>query len=223
MNATNFSSYGDYIASTLQPNSKFYANSLWARQIPSDLPVLVLELSKQEFKGMRHQGGRGSFGFGHIPFRTTDGNKRHVMTMRLQTEATQCYWLADTADEEIWKAIDAWKKQKLVPFVLRCGNKMMYTTTSYHPQGWADDKFRTEVCPEPSLQYWEIATSLASSGLVSAQATSDIRGVSLKNVVVSVLVTKRLRRFANEGDADIALRSKPPADAVASYFPSIVR
>ncbi|SIT46203.1 conserved hypothetical protein [Paraburkholderia ribeironis] len=183
-----------FAAGSLNRARDFKRESKLARALPPALPVLTCPVEQSDQRilmGLRMQ--RHSFGFGSVPML---GDK--VMTIRLQLDGLQVYWLADMSDGEVWAAIDAWRKAGKVPFCFgfasRTKQDCMLGTVDISAEAPKISKFRDRVTPEIPEGIWDQMADLATSGVMQLQATSDIPGVALEHVLVNVLATKRLRK-----------------------------
>ncbi|MBR8175780.1 hypothetical protein [Burkholderia ambifaria] len=189
----DFQEFVFFAAGSLNQARDFKKESKLARTLPPALPVLTCPVEESDLRilmGLRMQ--RQCFGFGSVPM---TGDK--VMTIRLQLDGLQVYWLADMSDREVWVAIDAWRKAGKVPFCFGFASETtqdcMLGTVDIAAQAPRISNFRGRVTPEFPEGIWEQLADLAASGVMQLQATSDIPGVALEHVLVNVLATKRLR------------------------------
>jgi hypothetical protein len=184
------------------PNELLWPHLSVARELPAKVPVLRGTLEKRFFNDMDRRDGRANIGFGSIPFKTGNGATCHILTIRYQIEEAQCYWLADMSDIEVWNAIDTWREYRVIPVLFRGGDEVLYSTISYPPAVAELERYRGEVSSEVSREFWDFAVGLASSGFIRSFATTDIEGAALKKLAANVLVTERLKPFADEEIAD---------------------
>jgi len=189
----DFQEFTFFAAGSLNPARVFRKESKLARALPPALPVLTCPVEQSDQRilmGLRMR--QHCFGFGSVPM---TGDK--VMTIRLQLDGLQVYWLADMSDPEVWAAIDAWRKAGKIPFCFgfasRTKQDCMLGTIDIAAEAPKISKFRDRVTPEIPEGIWDQMADLATSGLMQIQATSDIPGVALEHVLVNVLATKRLR------------------------------
>lgn len=202
---------------SLASSAEYKANSRRAKGLPGNLPVLSATVDLPELEVLKRTNGRGNapscFGFGHIQMQTISGDPAPIMTIRFQLGGVQVYWLADMSDGDVWRAIDAWRKRKQVPLSIGHSTEMVFTILDYAVERMVLDKFRGEIRPEATPDFPEIAATLASSGIIEAQATTDIPGVELELVVVNVLVSPRLSEFVSGK----LMRDKPVIASSASF------
>lgn len=164
---------------TLHNASEFARISTSASTLKPDTPVLgssidmkrLLDLSRVE----------GTFGFGHF---RVDG--RIVLSIRYQSGAAQVYWLADSADPSVWAAIDIMKKNGEVGFMFEEGSRGAFVPWKLLPHHEDIRILRAESLSHPD-GLSDAAVALATSGLVEANATTDIPGTELRYVHVNVL------------------------------------
>jgi hypothetical protein len=60
------------------------------------------------------------------------------------------------------------------------------------------EQFRGECGRNRAWEFMQCAASLAGSGRIQLNATTDIPGVRLEHVLVNILMTERLERVAKE-------------------------
>lgn len=186
---------------SISPNSEFKADSRLAKGLPGNLPVLSGILDVPDFETLTRAYGRGDspvcLGFGNMQACSASGQMLSIMTIRLQLGGVQLYWLADMSDAEVWRAVDAWRKRKQLPISVGHSKQMLYMVPDYAVGRMVLDSFRGEIRAEASPEFLDVVCGLASSGIVEAQATTDIPGVELQRVLVNVLMSPRLRKFVN--------------------------
>ncbi|ACC75965.1 hypothetical protein Bphy_6958 (plasmid) [Paraburkholderia phymatum STM815] len=88
-----------------------------AAGLPGNIPVLTFPLRPSEAQCLSRNYRGYQFGFGHVE--TGDGM---LLTMRLQLEAVQFYWIAQMTDPELWAAIDMWRREQRIPVGLKIQN-----------------------------------------------------------------------------------------------------
>jgi hypothetical protein len=189
---------------TLHKASEFVRSSTTASSMKPDTPVLgspvdikrFLELSRVE----------GTFGFGHF---RVDG--RIVLSMRLQSGAAQIYWLADSADPSLWAAIDVMKKNQEVGFMLEEGRQSVFVRWDLPPNHEDIRVLRAESLSHPG-GLCDAALELANSGLVEANATTDIPGIELKYVHVNVLASESVHHMLQAIQASLPDRATERRD-----------
>ncbi|KVK74443.1 hypothetical protein WJ47_34445 [Burkholderia ubonensis] len=167
-----------------------------AKGLPDDLPVLTCPVAEEDAHRFSAPNFETCFGFGT----TVKTLGVPLMTIRLQVGGAQIYWLADLTDPEVWSAYDMWKRVGCAPIalLLESGNnrscKFGVQDVSGKPTSMED--FRVYAGKPVSEDIWQTMEFLSKSGLMKMQATTDIPGVPLTQVLVNILLTKRLERYA---------------------------
>jgi hypothetical protein len=162
--------------------------------LPDDIPVLTFPLRASEACRLGSSFQKANFGFGHMEIE--DGL---LMTMRLQLQGVQFYWLAEMTDPELWAAIDRWRSVGRVPFGLQIerGNKwdMKLGALNISPGRLTSEKYRAA---PPRLVAAHDLHSMARlvTGFIQRHATTDIPGIPLEHVFASVLLTKQFEAVA---------------------------
>lgn len=156
----------------------FAGTSSFAAKMRPRSPVLVSSIDMARY--MEVSRTEGCFGFGH--FRVGD---RGVLSFRLQSGGAQVYWLADAADPRAWATVDDIRKGE-VGFMLMQGIDAVFLPLKVHGRKDAVDSVRAKSLSYPGGRS-DVASYLADSGMVQRTATSDIPGVELRYVHVSVL------------------------------------
>jgi hypothetical protein len=164
-----------------------------AAKLRPSTPVLTSSCELDLLKKYARHDGAGCFGFGCIHV-----DDCPLLTMRLQIGALQIYWLADPSDPELWKTIDLWKKVGQAGFALAQGSNVAFFSWDMRsPQtGMTVEQFRGECGRNRAWEFMQCAASLAGSGRIQLNATTDIPGVRLEHVLVNILMTERLERVA---------------------------
>ena len=138
--------------------------------------------------------GNGSVGCGHRA-----GPGLSVVTIRFQIGATQIYFLADASCRQLWTVIDTWRANRQAPVALIEDGQILYLVPEFD---WTPGKstsgidyLRRECERDMSVPFMEFCSSLAASGSIERQATSDLEGIKLSHVEVNILVPERLTRY----------------------------
>ncbi|EKS70391.1 hypothetical protein [Caballeronia sp. PC1] len=199
---THFDTISSAVAlSSLIPNASFKSVFRTAKQLPGNLPVLNATVDSQKLAALLQPHQIGSiptcFGFGSMEARSKVGDTMQIMTIRFQLGGVQFYWLADMSDGEVWRAIDAWRKRKQVALVVGHVDQRAFLVAHYNPERSSLDRFKGDIRPEPSSEFFDLVCDVASNGFVAAQATTDIPGTALQQVVVNVLVSPRQQQYLN--------------------------
>ncbi|AQV96559.1 hypothetical protein BJN34_22085 [Cupriavidus necator] len=183
---------------TLEKLESFGAQFEQARGLPGNLPVLTCPISEKEKHLLESMGGKSNLGFGCINL--ADGSKLH--TIRFQMGGLQFYWVADMVDPEVWAAIDMWRTVGRMPLLFRIENGedwgAKFGVISGPTGTLSNEVFRRGGNPEPSATTVTQLLRLVSSGILEAEATTDIEGVPLRHVFVNALVTMRVSQFIDQ-------------------------
>ena len=138
--------------------------------------------------------GSGSLGFGHIA-----GPGLSVVTIRVQMGATQIYFLADASCRQLWSVVDMWRANRQAPVALIEDGQVLYSVPEID---WTPGKstsgidyLRRECERDMSVPFMEFCSSLAASGTIERQATSDLEGIKLSHVEVNILMPERLTQY----------------------------
>ncbi|TAL98647.1 MAG: hypothetical protein EPN73_01600 [Paraburkholderia sp.] len=166
-----------------------------AEGLPDDMPVLTFPLKPYEARCIPMNPTSTCFGFGHMEL-----SDRMLMTMRLQFEGTQLYWIAEMTDPELWAAIDMWRKYEHVPVGLKVDNgdswSAVFVNVDWDIQTLRDEKYRAGPQRDATAQdWWEMAGLV--QGYVQMQATTDIDDIPLQYVFASALLTEQYEKVAN--------------------------
>ncbi|MEX3785800.1 hypothetical protein [Paraburkholderia sp. BR14374] len=164
--------------------------------LPGDAFVLTFPVSAMDVHLLSKDNDESQFGFGHVEL-----GDRFVLTIRLQMGGLQVYWVGDMTDPEIWAAIDSWKRARHVPIMFEVESPqrrerlvgVMPVSGIAFPQ-----EVRRNPDRAPTVHTWHDLKSLADSGLLQVQATTDIPGIPLRHVLSSAILTKRLEPFVNQ-------------------------
>ncbi|KWU19220.1 MULTISPECIES: hypothetical protein [Burkholderiaceae] len=193
----------------LSRNAEFKSSCQMAKQFPGNLPVLNATVDPSEFNTFMqaHQNGNAPscFGFGNIASLSRAGDKMQIMTIRFQVGGVQFYWLADMSDGDVWRAVDAWRKRGQVPIAIGHSDQMAYVVIDYAAGSMTLDRFRDQIRSEPSQEFFDMVSDVASSGFVEAQATTDIPDTPLDRVIVNLLVSPRQQQYVHGN----VMRDKP--------------
>ncbi|KML19762.1 MULTISPECIES: hypothetical protein [Burkholderia] len=183
---------------TLEELQSFPMHWKWkqAAGMPGNIPVLTCPISMEDYDYLSSNQGRSNFGFGRVQL-----SSGMLMTIRMQLRGLQVYWLAEMTDPEIWRAIKMWQQAKRVPIAFKidagAGWDVTFCAHEIPEEKLSNEVFRTPDC-EPTWHTWHSLATVAGSGLMQKQATTDIEGVPLRRVLVNAMLTKRLERFINE-------------------------
>jgi hypothetical protein len=168
-----------------------------AAGFPEDMPFLTFPLNEREGRCLTDDMRRVNFGLGHIEL-----EDRMLMTMRLQLEGTQLYWIAEMTDPELWAAVDMWRKHERVFFGLNVkdgnGWHTLYAGIDFRNERLRDEIYRAGAQREATAYDWHEMAALVT-GFLQKHATTDIPGVPLKHVFASVLLTQQYEGVAKEG------------------------
>jgi len=178
----------------LEPLNSFGERPKVAAGLPDDMPVLTFPLKAYEARCLPTNPKSMRFGCGHLEL-----SDRMLMTIRLQFEGTQLYWIAEMTDPELWAAIDMWRKYERVLVALKIENgnswSVAFVNIDCAAKTLRDEKYRAGPQREATEQDWREMAGLAT-GFVQGQATTDINGIPLQYVFASVLLTKQYEKVA---------------------------
>lgn len=167
-----------------------------AAGLPDDMPILTFPLKAYEARCVPTNPKSMCFGFGHMEL-----SDRMLMTIRLQFEGTQLYWIAEMTDPELWAAIDMWRKYERVPVGLKIDNggnwSLAFVNIDWAIKTLRDEKYRAAPQRDATAQDWHEMSGLVT-GYVQRQATTDIDGTQLQHVFASALLTNQYEMVANE-------------------------
>ncbi|TXC80598.1 hypothetical protein [Paraburkholderia azotifigens] len=166
---------------TIHKARDFVEISSSAAKMNPEAPVLTATVDIKRF--MDASRAAGCFGFGNF---RVDG--RLVLSFRMQSGSAQVYWLADSADPEVWRTIDNMKKCREAGFMLTQGKESLFIPWKLEGQSDVINSFRAESLSHPGGMS-DAAAYLASTGFVEAQATTDIPDIELSYVQVNLLFT----------------------------------
>ncbi|REG51066.1 hypothetical protein B0G80_7550 [Paraburkholderia sp. BL6669N2] len=140
---------------------------------------------------------------GVIRYRTTFGclpvNNLSLLTIQVQINGVQIYWLADLADPEVWATYDVWKEAGRLPILLDFDEDNERDCTFCVPeiprQHLAFEQLRTHKGIPTADSVWKTMATLSVSGFLPRVAVSMLPDVRLERVLVNVLATKRVEPF----------------------------
>lgn len=138
--------------------------------------------------------GTGSIGFGGAD----------ILTVRLQVDNRQVYWLADPADGQVWGMLDKWRHTGVAIVGLDVPPAGIALLKVPAGDIGADARTFFEAGKVPSVrEVMEAIGAHVSTGALVRNATSDIPAhEELASVEVLVLVSARMERFMrDEGTA----------------------
>jgi len=181
--------------------------------LPGDISVLTFPISARHAHLFEKKYEDARFGFGHVELE--DGP---VLTMRFQLGDFQIYWVADITDPELWAAIDSWKRARRVPIMFavdQAGRRNGYVAVVGIPGQTLPEEVHRDSDRRPTVDTWHAMASLAGSGLLQMQATSDIPGMALQHVLAGAVLTRRLEPFVHQRPL-----VKKPVVVKASWVPA---
>ncbi|WP_231942645.1 hypothetical protein [Cupriavidus taiwanensis] len=169
-----------------------------ARGLPGNLPVLTCPISEEQKHLLGSQYRKSNLGFGCIEL----GEGSRLQTIRFQMGDLQFYWVADMADPEVWAAIDMWRAVGRMPLLFRIESgdswDMSFFVIDALTGKFRNEAYRSGGNSASTASTMDALFQLVSSGVLQAQATTDISGMSLRHVFVNVLVTKRVSPFVEQ-------------------------
>lgn len=179
-----------------------FANDPEVSDIPPDSAILFANVEPSEVKRPDGSTMRCTFSSGCF-----EEGGRAFMDLTLEVGDAQVNWLADAEDEGIWKALESWQRAGRVfiglkgrehsvilrvPFVLsQCEMRRPHE--------------RVDVANETERDHFflHFAAQIADSGIMHFVPPRVSEGACLKNVSVTVLLTKRMVKMV---DRDVLFR-----------------
>ncbi|WP_261540135.1 hypothetical protein [Burkholderia multivorans] len=189
-----------------------FQTSKQAEGLSADFHRLSCPIAVEDAHFVPSAGGvRYSMGFGNV---SAFGSP--LMTMRLQLNGTQIYWLADATDPEVWAAYERWKRAGRVPISLNfdASNKRecVFCVPEVPRKPSSLEELRGHAGKPLTDYVWETMMTLSTTGLLQYQATTDLPDVRLECVLVNLLVTKRLEPFVKGRLHDTKPTSMPSSE-----------
>lgn len=133
---------------------------------------------------------RFAFGLGLLPL----DDDAFAVTLRLQLDACQFFWLAHPEDPGLWRLLDDWNGRGRCAFMLFEGPAIAAFALSYDT---IDQELRMRYRSNPTFDaghFADAAFRLVVSGELALQATSDLADFPvLEHVDVAVLATDAVR------------------------------
>jgi hypothetical protein len=156
-----------------------------AAELRASAPVFVAPVDEAL---MDHMSGRAILRQGAIPLPT--GGVMFVI--RVQLNDTQFVWLADATDQEVWRALDAFRKMKQAGFEFRSPEQVCFVP--YETQDTSDilERFRNEIGRKDRM-FIETATALIAYGDPAVTFQSMRPDVKVNHHRVCILGTERVK------------------------------
>lgn len=176
------------------------------RNLPSKFPVL-------SSTGMEGPGAaeHTAIGTGTLPC----GDFQFV-TIRLQTDSRQYYWLADPHDVRLWSMFDAWAKQRQAVFALAAGPGAQQIVALPNDGAGIGTRLRSHMAgvrDVPHAEYAEEAVRVVLSGVLQMGASSDCPEVRfITRADACLLSSPKLEAGMRE------LEAKGTIDSILSSF-----
>jgi len=148
--------------------------------------------------------GTGSVGYGEV----------NVLTIRLQIDGHQLYWLADPEDEDVWRMLRSWRNVGAAVIALNVlGVGLAALKVPAAGIGQVAQANINNADAASAAQVMEAIGAQITSGSLVANARSDIPEFpSLSRVEVLVLMSRRMERFILErGNSSGGFHMKVPA------------
>jgi len=170
-----------------------------AQGLPDDMPVLTFPLTVREARCIPASVQDFTFGLGHMQIAD-----RMLMTMRLQLNGTQFYWIAEMTDPALWAALDMWRKYEFALIGLKIydgdSSRVTFASSRFYNRTLTDEKYRSAPRREPTVDEFHEMAGLVT-GFVQMQATTDIPHIPLQHVFASVLLTEQYKDVAGKEPA----------------------
>ena len=149
------------------------------------------------------------------------------ITIRLQADRRQYYWLADPHDVRLWSMFDAWAKQRQGVFALAAGLGTQQILALPNNGAGIGTRLRSRVAgvrDVPYGEYAEAAVRVLLSGILQVGASSDCPEVPFITRVDACLLSSPkleagMRELEKNGTIDSILAScrKPVAPLGTRY------
>ena len=156
-----------------------------AAELRASAPVFVAPVDEAL---MDHMSGRAILRMGVIPLPT--GGVMFVI--RVQLNDTQFVWLADPTDQEVWRALDAFRKTKQAGFEFRTGEQVCFVPYETNDTTAILERFRNEVGRKDRL-FVEAATALIAYGDPANTFENMRPNVKVNHHRVCILGTERVK------------------------------
>lgn len=152
------------------------------------VPLLAMRIASRL---PREAEPRFGFGLGLMPL----DDDAFAVTLRLQLDACQFYWLAHPEDPGLWRLLDDWNNAGRCAFMLVEGPAMATFALCYDT---IDQELRARYRSSPTFdagRFADAAFRLVVSGELALQAASDLADFPvLEHVDVAVLATDAVRK-----------------------------
>ena len=142
---------------------------------------------------------RAAFGVYCIP-----GPDVNIIAVRQQLGPIQNFWLADSGDPEIRQAVESWRTSQWVHVAfLERGDAfsgkdgVRCCVHRSHSGKGQIDTFLRESKQDNSAKFLDFAGRLIATKSIERTTTSDLDGITITDVQVNILATKRLFKFKN--------------------------
>jgi hypothetical protein len=165
--------------------------------LPDYTPVLICNVEVESFDELVSQYRATNFEWSFIEM-----DDCLLITFRLQAGDVQFHWVAHGTDPDVWEAMEMWKRAGRVTTLLRAAvgarRRVLIGAADMPPHMPTPSSDWHGPDNAPTAETWQKMASVVASGLLPAQATSDIPGIQLRHVFANVLLTKRLEPFLND-------------------------
>ncbi|CAG9263225.1 hypothetical protein [Paraburkholderia caribensis] len=173
-----------------------------AGELRASAPVFVAPIDDALAEHM--VGGRAILRMGAIPLPTGGV----MITIRLQKKDTQFVWVADATDEEVWHALDAFRKTTQAGFGFVSGENVWFLPYETQDDSSILDRFRSEVGRNDRM-FIDAAVWLATEDKSLPQIFESMRAdIKVKHRRVCILGTTQVKAaLAVLGGVTLPLRS----------------
>lgn len=177
-----------------------------AAELRASAPVFVAPVDEAL---MDHMNGRAILRLSVIPLPTGGV----MFAVRVQLNDTQFVWLADPTDQEVWRALDAFRKTKQAGFEFRSPEQVCFTPYETQDTSAILERFRSEIGRKDRM-FIEAATALIAYGDPTVTFESMRPNVKVNHHRVCILGTERVKAaLAERGGITVF---GPKAEAVVT-------
>ncbi|MGF6654940.1 hypothetical protein OKW34_005530 [Paraburkholderia youngii] len=197
-NATMSGNEGLFQFGTLLPLWTFRPRPEKTSGLPDGTPVLTCTVTNKEADCLETDHSESSLTFEWV--RTDDFITLNIC---LYLGESRVYWVVDICDPEIYEAIELWKRAGLVPIAFFAreaeAQRQLFHTVRMPPFDPKVGTFWSDPSHKPTAGRWEAMTELLDAWRRLVGTREVIAGITLRQVLGNVLLTKRWERLARRG------------------------
>lgn len=129
----------------------------------------------------------------HLGWGAIDSERMPILTFRVQFNDLMVYWLANPADEEVWRVMDQWNTVGTIVLAPVLGDQALLMSRDFAlvPKAEALRSWTKQGAKTTQL-FLQSAGTLILSGDLAAQASSDIPAVPRLKRVIGCIVSTNL-------------------------------